>query len=247
MKFLLILSIIVLSVSLYLNRVYGHIYSTIGTNNLANPTIRQVSSITAVSAAGNKKITYVALGDSLTAGVGASAEDKTYPYQVAKLLAETQNAQVTIVNLAWPGATAADVLQNQVPLVAQFHPDIITVAIGINDMHNKVPADTFQETISTIIDKLATTTKHLNIINIPFIGDKSLFLPPYRWYFDRQTKRYNAWLRDALVQHTTWIDLYSLTRAKALAEHTYYSADNFHPSDEGYNFWSKVLYDHLDY
>jgi lysophospholipase L1-like esterase len=35
------------------------------------------------------------------------------------------------------------------------------------------------------------------------------------------------------------IDLYSLTREKAFNGQSYYSSDTFHPSDEGYNFWSK--------
>ena len=190
----------------------------------------------------------MALGDSLTAGVGASGEDKTYPYLLAKMLAEKQNAQVILINLAVPGAVAEDVLQYQVPQVAQFHPDIISVAVGINDMHNQVPGKLFAQTISEIVDTLSSTTKHLNIINVPFTGDRSVFLPPYRLYFDWQTKRYNSFLSNVLVgRQVNMIDLYTLTHGKAFADQPYYSADGFHPSDEGYDFWINVSYDHFDY
>ncbi len=247
MKYLIIIFVI-FGVGLYLNRAYAHAYKMLGANNLANPTTHQIIAVPFSATAFTKKIVYVALGDSLTAGVGATAQDKTYPYRLAKLLTEKQNAQVKVVNLGSPGATAEDVLKIQVPMVAELHPDIITIAVGINDMHNQVSAELFQQTMATIIDKLASTSKHLNIINIPYLGNNSVFLPPYRAYFDWQTKRYNSLLNAASAgRQVNIIDLYSLTREKAFNDSSYYSTDGFHPSDNGFDFWSKVLYEHLDY
>lgn len=247
MKYLIIV-LIILGFGLYLNRAYAYIYKSLKAGNLTNPTTHQTITAPFSANAFTKKIVYVALGDSLTAGVGATAEDKTYPYRVAKLLTEKQNAQATVINLGWPGATAEDVLEIQVPQVAQFHPDIITVAVGVNDMHNQVPSGLFQHTMSAIVDKLSGTTKHLNIINVPYLGDKSIFIPPYRLYFDWQTRRYNSALNSALAgRQIKIIDAYSLTREKAMAGSQYYSTDNFHPSDAGYDFWSKTIYDNLDY
>lgn len=247
MKYLIILFTI-LGLGLYFNRAYSHIYSAIRAKNLANPTAHQVIVPPFSSNAFTKKIVYVALGDSLTAGVGATAENKTYPYLLAKLLTDKQNTQVTVINLGSPGATAEDVLKTQVPLVAELHPDIVTVAVGVNDMHSQVSAKLFRQTMSAITDKLASTTKHLNFINIPYIGSKSVFLPPYRAYFDWQTKRYNSLLSASLAgRQVSIIDLYSLTREKAFSDSLYYSTDGFHPSDSGFDFWSKVLYEHLGY
>lgn len=247
MKYLIII-FTVIAICLYSNWAYGRIYATVGEKHLPNPTMHQKIILPAPSKTHVKKIVYVVLGDSLTAGVGASGEDKTYPYLLAKMLAEKQNAQVTLINLGVPGAVASDVLKNQVPQVAQFHPDIVSVAIGVNDMHNQVPGKLFAQTMSEIVDKLNSTTKHLNIINIPFIGGSKVFLPPYRLYFDLQTKRYNSLLNKALVgRQANIIDLYSLTREKAFYNQLYYSADGFHPGDAGYDFWSKALYDYFDY
>ena len=175
MKYLIIILLLFFSCSLYLNRAYAHIFSFISTKQLMNPTIHQSIVISPPSQA-TKKITYVALGDSLTAGVGASSEDKTYPYLLAKMLAEKQNALVTIINIVQPGATAKDVLFAQIPLVADFHPDIVTIAIGVNDMHSRVPTDQFQQTLSEIFTKLTSSTKHINIINIPKFSTK-IFTP----------------------------------------------------------------------
>lgn len=248
MKYAIVIFILA-GFGLYLNQAYARIYSLIGTNNLANPTIHQTLILPPPSpTSSTKKITYVALGDSLTAGVGATAEDKTYPYRLAKLLADQQNAEVTVVNLGQPGATAADVLETQLPLVAAFHPDFVTIAVGVNDMHNRVSTGLFQQTIAAIVDNLASSTKHINIITIPYLGSESAFLPPYRSYFDWQTKRYNTLLHSALAgRQVTIIDLYSLTHKKALTDPRYFSPDGFHPSDDGFYFWSTLIYDHLDH
>lgn len=247
MKYLITIFII-LVFGLYLNRAYAYVYKMLVVNNLINPTTHQIITVPFSANAFTKKIVYVALGDSLTAGIGATAEDKTYPYLLAKLLTVKHNAQVTVINLGLPGATAEDVLKIQVPQVAQFHPDIVTIAVGVNDIHNQVSIGLFQKTMSAIVDKLASTTKHLNVINIPYLGSGSVFLPPYRLYFDWQTKRYNSALNNALAeQPIKIIDIYSLTREKAMAGLQYYSLDNFHPSDDGYSFWSQILYDNLDY
>ncbi len=247
MKYLIII-FTVLGLGIYLNRAYANIYSSVRTKNLTNPTTHQIITLPFSATAFSKKITYVSLGDSLTAGVGATAEDKTYPYLLAKLLTDKQNAQVTVVNLASPGATAEDVLKFQVPLVAELHPDIVTVAVGINDMRNQVPAEMFRQTMSAIADKLASTTKHLNIINIPYLGSSSVFILPYRYYFNWQTKRYNSLLKNTLTgRQFNLIDAFSLTHKKAFTDPEYYSTDGFHPSDSGFDFWSKVLYERLDY
>lgn len=236
MKYVTIILVLVAAgLGLYLNRAYSHISTSIGEKNLNNPTINQTIIIPPLTTTSTAKIVYVALGDSLTAGVGATSEQKTYPYLVAKLLAQKKNAQVTVVNLGVPGATSADVLNQQVPQAIKLHPDVITLAIGINDMLNRVPVGVFQKNLISIVDSLTGTTKSLNIINIPYLGNSQAYWPPYRCYFDWQTKHYNSFLNAT-------IDLYALTRDQAFTNPNYYSIDGFHPSDEGYKFWSNIIY-----
>jgi lysophospholipase L1-like esterase len=237
--------LLIFGFGLYLNKAYAHIYSFMGAKNLKNPTTREIITL---SSSSTYKLTYIALGDSLTAGVGATTQEKTYPYLLAKIIAEEKNAQVTLVNLAQPGATSLDILNQQILLVEKYHPDFITLGIGINDMHNKVTSNLFQQTIGSIVDSLSSTTKHINIITIPYLGSSSTFLPPYQYYFEYQTKQYNTLLRDAMIgKNVNIIDIYELTRYQALNNANYYSADGFHPSDSGFKLWSEILYDHLDY
>ncbi len=248
MKYLILFLVVTAGLILYLNRSYAHIFSFLNANNPGTPTTHMSIVIPAPSPTSSSRLKYVALGDSLTAGAGAATEAESYPYRLAKLLAEKRGAEVILENLGQPGATTINVLNQQVPLVAALHPDIVTLLIGVNDLHNQMPSDLFKKNLTAIVDGLSSSTKHLNIITIPYLGNSSAFMPPYQTYYDLQTKRYNDLLREALSgKKVSFIDLYSLTREQAFDDAGYYSPDGFHPSAETYNFWSKLLYDHLNY
>lgn len=246
MKYFLTIFFASVIVSLYLSLAYKHISSFTYANNPGNPTIHMAFLIPS-PASSSTKITYVALGDSLTAGVGAATEVESYPYRLAQLLAKNRNADVTLINLGRPGDTTIDVLNQQVPRVAEFHPDIVTLNIGVNDMNNRIPDETFKKNLASIFDGLSGTTKHFSVTTIPYLGNTSAYWPPYQIYFDTQTKHYNDLLRDTLIgRNINLIDLYSETHKQAFSDPDYYSPDGFHPSASAYDLWSKILYDHLN-
>lgn len=243
-----ILVITFLVLAMYLNRAYAHIYQVIGEKHLPNPTIHIETVVVPENHAGAGIITFVTLGDSLTAGVGADSEKASYPYLVAQSLAKKTGAQVKLVNIGKPGATAQDVLKYQLPEAIKLRPDVAIVLIGINDMHNRVSAAIFQQSMREIVSSLAVVSKHVNVATIPYLGSSQTFLPPYRFYFDWQTKRYNSLLLEALPQKgINVIDLYALSHERAMVGGTYYSSDGFHPSSDGYNYWSTLLHDHINY
>ncbi len=247
MKYIVAAILTLAIVALYLNRAYAHIFYFLNENNPGNPTTH-MSFIIPPPTPSSAKITYVALGDSLTAGVGAPEETQPYPYQLTKLLTKKYNAEVTLINLGQPGATSADVLRQQVPQVAGFHPDVVTLLIGVNDLHYQMQDKVFKKSFAGIVDGLVSTTKKLNVFTIPYIGNGAAFWPPYQTYFDQQTKRYNDIIREVISgRKVTLIDLYTLTHEQAFNDASYYSPDGFHPSATAYDLWSKIIYDHLDY
>ncbi len=248
MKYFVLFLLITAGLTVYLNRAYAHIFSFLNANNPGSPLTHMSIVIPPSTATSSSRLTYVSLGDSLTAGAGAATESESYPYRLAKLLAEKHGAEVTLDNLGQPGANTIDVLNQQVPLVAALHPDVVTLLIGVNDLHYQVPPESFEKNLAAIVDNLSSTTEHLNIITIPYLGNSSAFMPPYQTYYDLQTKRFNNLLREALSgKKVSIIDLYSLTREQAFSDNGYYSPDGFHPSAKTYTFWSKIIYDHLDY
>ncbi|MEU2337486.1 SGNH/GDSL hydrolase family protein [Streptomyces sp. NPDC006654] len=79
-----------------------------------------------------RTVRFVALGDSLTEGVGDPAGDGWRGW--AALLAGGLAAQdVAFTNLAVSGAQTRDVLERQTPAALELRPDIVAVVIGVND------------------------------------------------------------------------------------------------------------------
>src|ERR1700680_2659704 len=81
--------------------------------------------------------TYVALGDSLTAGRGDAGSDGRpvgWAQRLAGLLTARTGVRCSLTNLAADGATLTDVLTRQLPLAAGTCPDLVSVTVGVNDI-----------------------------------------------------------------------------------------------------------------
>jgi lysophospholipase L1-like esterase len=78
---------------------------------------------------------WVALGDSMTQGIGAKAPTGGWVGQLERQLADA-GRPMRVVNLSATGARVRDVLDDQLPQLAQLGaaPALVTLLIGANDM-----------------------------------------------------------------------------------------------------------------
>ena len=78
---------------------------------------------------------WVALGDSMSQGIGASRYDCGWVSQLQVLL-EQAGDPYRVLNLSAYGARVADVLTRQLPAMRDLdaEPDLVTVLVGSNDM-----------------------------------------------------------------------------------------------------------------
>ncbi len=227
---------IVLFSTWYLN---ASIYWKLGDVGLQAPSDMSEYTLGDVSA---HKLTYVAIGDSLTAGVGVDTYQNSYPYHIAEKIAGT-GANVHLIPLAIPGVRSEYVLSHFVEPVIAKNPDIITLLIGVNDIHGKVPLAEFETQYAQILESLTQKT-HAQVyaINLPYIGTPDLISVPFRLYFNWRTQQYNDVIQKLATQyHVTYIDLYAVHQPYAL-DNTYYATDLFHPNAVGYSLWSKSIY-----
>ena len=91
---------------------------------------------------------YVALGDSISAGRFATAQDGTFPALVADKLGMTLNL------VARSGAKAAWALP-QLSTVQAAHPALVTVELGTNDVGFNTPPDTFAAQYDAIVSAVS--------------------------------------------------------------------------------------------
>ena len=91
---------------------------------------------------------YVALGDSISAGRFATAQDGTFPALVAQKLGMNLNL------VARSGAKAAWAIP-QLGTVTAAHPALVTIELGTNDVGFSTPADVFAYQYETIVAGVA--------------------------------------------------------------------------------------------
>lgn len=246
MKLVKILTLIALPF-LYLLFSYVRFYHYIGYINLRSPYVN--NPLTFENALGDGAVSYVALGDSLTAGVGSSDFAETFTYIYAKGLSDLHR-QVILTNLGQAGGTSEDVINNQLTEAIKIDPDYITLLIGTNDMHNRKSLKAFYDNYSYILSELqAETHAHITVLNIPYLGSNKLVYPPFNVLLNYRTNQFNEAIEEAVnnvsdKERVTLIDLYRNTYLISKLDPNYYSSDEFHPSGKGYIIWGELINDH---
>ncbi|MFZ2190248.1 MAG: SGNH/GDSL hydrolase family protein [Candidatus Magasanikiibacteriota bacterium] len=236
---IILLVLVVAFTGIYLNRAYAHFYNHIGEVNLASHVFDYQDGLL-IGPDKGIFVDYVALGDSLTYGVGASKIENTWPYLLANNLFLDANKSFKLYNLGIPGAKIQDVIDYQLDQTIALSPDYITVFIGTNDTHDLVRPQVFASDLAYLTERLTKeTTAKIVIINLPYLGSKNLVLFPYNYLLDWWTKQYNQEIENVAKHYNVeLVDLYSYTKRELKTDQSFYSADLFHPSDVGYKLWA---------
>jgi acyl-CoA thioesterase-1 len=95
--------------------------------------------------------TIVAMGNSLTAGLGV-AEEQAYPAQLEALL-RSNGYRFRVVNAGISGETSSGAL-SRTQWTLTLHPHIVILETGANDGLRGVPSDVIRQNISAIVQQL---------------------------------------------------------------------------------------------
>lgn len=100
---------------------------------------------------GEKPVTIVCLGDSVTGVYYHTGGKRAYPemLEIAIKLA-IPNANVTVINAGISGHTTQNGLERLDRDVLAKKPDLVTVSFGLNDM-TRIPEDQFRKNLETIV------------------------------------------------------------------------------------------------
>src|SRR5260370_40136505 len=117
---------------------------------------------------------YVALGDSLTAGRddhGPGGPRIGWARRLAGILSTRTAVPCALTNLAADGASAAAVLDRQLPSLAGARPDLVSVTVGMNDIRD--PAfgeERFAADVGALLDGLTATGATVLTCTLPDIA-----------------------------------------------------------------------------
>lgn len=171
--------------------------------------------------------TLVALGDSLTQGIGASRPSAGYVGRLVEKLA-TNGVQPNVLNLSRSGATMENVLDVQLP--ALHHSDVdaawVVCTVGSNDLLRSPRLGRTWRTAENLVGALPQNTV---LATVPARG--SLLAKLLNRQLVRASTHHAVVVADINARLTTWRGL----RA----------GDRFHPNDAGYELWVEAFCDHL--
>src|SRR4051794_12504392 len=110
-------------------------------------------------------VRYLALGDSFTIGTG-SPPSRAFPTRLADRW-RTQGCALEVQNVAVNGYTTDDVIAQELPALAAFHPTLVTVAIGANDIVQGHTLEAYRVNVRRILDAAAATGARVVVIPQP--------------------------------------------------------------------------------
>ncbi len=169
---------------------------------------------------------WVVLGDSTAQGIGAPSAQDGYVGQLRRALDDGSADPWRVVNLSKSGALAADVLDRQLPALAALvpAPDLVTCAIGANDVVRRTPADVLHRQFRDIMARLPARAV---IATLPQGLSRA------------RTEAANRVIRQeapaaGLVVADVWVRTGPPWRGK-------YAQDGFHPGALGYADWAAAF------
>jgi lysophospholipase L1-like esterase len=174
--------------------------------------------------------TYVALGDSFTSGLVTG--ETRWPDQVAQAL----GPGVRYENLAWVGATSADVEEAQLPRAISLEPDLVTLICGANDVLESVRPDAsaYAERLGRMYARLRAERPSAALLTATY-PDLSRFLdlrPRTRARVQWGMRGFNAAARRVAERYG--VALLEGFDHPAAQDRETYAEDGFHPSPEGH-------------
>jgi lysophospholipase L1-like esterase len=185
--------------------------------------------------------TYVALGDSFTAGIDPSAG--RWPDEVAKALGDGVHYE----NLATVGATSEDVERDQVDRALALDPDVVSLVCGANDVLLSVrpDPDAYAARLGRMFGRLRAEAPAATVVTATY-PDLSRFLDLRRRSRARVEQGmlvFNDICRTTASEHDV-ILLEGFDHPDTENRHVF-AEDGFHPSPEGHRRAAEEFVDAL--
>jgi lysophospholipase L1-like esterase len=186
--------------------------------------------------------TYIALGDSLTAGRGDLDENGRpigWARRLCSLLTERTGVPYEFTNLAVDQVTIVEILAEQVPVLLGEHPNLVTISTGINDIRGAFNAREFASRIDEAFADAATTGALLATMTLPNIVS-NFPLPKELLDVVRESmEQLNEAIRRAAHVHGAL--LIDAWYADEVAEPAFWSSDHMHPNAHGHQLIAEAF------
>jgi lysophospholipase L1-like esterase len=201
------------------------------------PRLPEAAGPAGIAAGRSPQVRLAVLGDSTAAGVGATRHQDALAGMLAAAVAAQTGREVSWRAVARSGATsrtARDLVPGLVD--SDWRPDVVVVAIGVNDLKNLRPLRDWDHDIAALLAAIDERTRGVPVI-------VSGMAPVSRFPALPQPMRAVMALRARAMDH-------ALRRASGdghvpvnpqMISSGFFAADGFHPSSQGYRAWAREL------
>lgn len=187
--------------------------------------------------------TAVWIGDSTAVGVGVASGQDGVASRVGRARGER------VVMLGDSGATAAEVVDEQLEGVAAHDPAVVYVSMGANDVTHLTSAGEFGAAYRHLLDRLtALPGVRVVALGVPDMGSPPRLRQPLRALAGMRGRQLDRVIREQVRRHpgTTYVDIAGPTRGPFRDQPgRYFSADRYHPSAAGYELWAEAVLETL--
>ena len=186
------------------------------------------------------RVRYVALGDSYTIGTSVG-EAERWPNQ----LVDRVGTLALVGNPAVNGYTSADLIADELPLLDQLDPQLVSVLIGVNDVVQGVPDGQYATNVAVILDELLERVPADRIVCVA--TPDYTRTPRGADYGDPAEQssgivRVNAILRDACaLRRIAFVSEIFEISQEAADDASLVASDGLHPSGAQYARWVDAI------
>jgi lysophospholipase L1-like esterase len=191
--------------------------------------------------------TYVAVGDSLTAGIGDAGRDGLrigWAQRLADILSVRTAVRCQLTNLAVDGATVSQVLSSQLPAAAAAQPDLLSVTVGMNDIRARgFDEPSFKAGLGQLLEALAATEATVLTSTLPDLSAIMTLSPETVDVARERMRLASDIIREQAESHgAICLDAWALPD---LADPDLYGPDRVHPNGRGHQLIAAAFADKL--
>jgi lysophospholipase L1-like esterase len=183
---------------------------------------------------------YVALGDSYTIGTATRSAVERWPDQLVAALGDRDPTLELVANLGVNGYTSGDVIATELPQLERLRPEFASLLVGVNDVVQGVPIETFTANVERILGTLLGLLPAGRILTVA-TPDYTV-TPSGADYGDPAEqsagiRRTNAILEAAAGRRgIAWVDILDVS-LRATTDPGLVADDGLHPSGAQYALW----------
>jgi lysophospholipase L1-like esterase len=189
-----------------------------------------------------KPLTFVVLGDSTAAGLGAGSPEHAYATVLSERLGE-RGWRVDLLAHGESGARVKDVLVEQAPLAEAADADLVFVGIGANDATHLTSLDGIREDMDKTLDRLLDTGATVVVAGPPDMRAHA-WLEPLRSLVGWRGRQVADAIGDVATERGVPVVPLAELAGPYFASNPEdaYASDDFHPGPGGYRAWADAIF-----